>query len=122
MSEYAFSAMDPLGNEVVCYQSTMDMHRLKHPEPFSNDDIIGAIENPDMIGKTGHVEPNHSQRLVYYRDKSNDWPKGMPRYMKVVADHGSKPGKVTSMSATSKPTHDGGIVYIRPDLFGGKAK
>lgn len=106
----AFAATDPLGKRVVCYQSTLDAHRTKHREPFSEDDIIDGIESPDLIARSGHVINSHKERLVYYTENRFD---DAPRIMKVVVDHRANPGVLTSAFRTSRFTQDGVIVYRR---------
>ena len=113
--QVAISATDPLGLDMVAYQRTMDAHRLKHPEPFTDVDVVEGYEDPDMIALSGHEIPSHRMRYVYYRKK--DWEDEGPEMMKLVVDHGSKPGVLVSAFRTSKYTQDGAIVHIREGYF-----
>ena len=117
MSKVAITATSPLGDTVVAYQTTLDLHRIKHQEPFTDDEIVSCIADPDMIAKTGHTIEEHKCRLVYYRDMG--WVDGPPM-MKVVAEHRKTPGVLTSAFRTSKRTNDGTIVYLRPGYIEGR--
>lgn len=113
--EVAITATDPLGNEMVAYQSTMDSHRLKHPKPFADVEVVECYEDPDLIARSGHIEPEHSMRYIYYRRMA--WDDSGPDTMKLVVDHKVKPGVLASAFRTSKYSKDGAIVYIRKDCF-----
>ena len=115
----AISTTDVLGNDVICYQNTLDNHRLKHPEPFAEEDVLSCIEAPDVVAKTGHGELAHKKRLVYYKEKRFE---NAPSIMKTVIDHEHKPGVVTSMFRTSKFSRDGAIVYTREGYLEDKLK
>lgn len=119
--EIAFSATDPLGNEVIAYRSTLDAHRLKHQEPFSDEDIAGCIASPTIIAKSGHRVTSHKDRLVYYKDDAFIGKEGPP-IMKAVVDHSPEPGVLTSAFRTSKRTADGAIVWIDPEMKKGLTK
>lgn len=114
----AFSATNPFGDKVVAFQQTLDQHRLKHQEPFSDEEIIDCIESPHIIAETGHEELKHKKRMLYYKDKN--WDDGGPDMMKVIAEHGKDPAVLTSAFRTSKFTNDGQIVYIDKDYYGGR--
>ena len=110
----AFSATDPEGRAVIAYETTMATHRLKHPEPFSDEDVVSGIEEPDMIAESGHGELDHKDRLVYYKERAFD---DAPPIMKVVVEHRVSPGIVTSAFRTSKFSKDGVIVYVREGYY-----
>lgn len=116
----ALSATNPFGQKVIAYQSTLDSHRLKHPVPFSDDDIIDCISDPTIVAKSGHTELENKQRLVYYKDGAfND---GGPAIMKTVVEHSKDPGEVTSAFRTSKRSKDGAIVYFGKQFKKGMGK
>ena len=107
----AISTSNMNGEEVICYQTTLDAHRLKHREPFSDDDVVESISDPDMVAHSGHDVPGHEDRYLYYKESQFE---DAPKMMKTVVDHSKKPAIVTSMFRTSKFTNDGAIVYTRP--------
>lgn len=115
--EVAIGTTDVLGRDIVCFQTTFELHQLKHPEPFTENDIKLCLEDPDMIAKTGHTISGHKHREIYYRNKQF---KNAPSIMKVIVDHQVVPGIVTSMFRTSKYTKDGVIVHIRKGYLEGK--
>ncbi len=117
MSKVALTATSPLGDVVIAYQSTLDAHRAKHREPFTDEEIVGCIEDPDMIAKSGHETESHKMRLVYYKDM--DWPEGPPT-MKAIVEHRETPGVLTSAFRTSKRSKDGTIVYLKPGYIEGR--
>lgn len=116
----AFSATDPSGRKVIAYQSTLDSHRMKHQEPFTDEDIVSCIESPTMIAKSGHVEKGHESRYVYYKDGA--FEDGGPTTMKTVVEHSKQPGVLTSAFRTSKRSADGAIVYIDNNMKKGIGK
>ena len=118
--EIAFSAFSKLGGEVVAHQQTMDYHRIIHPEPFSDDDVIDCIEAPHLVARTGHDDPDHKDRALYY--KNRNWNDGGPNMMKVVVEHGENPGVLTSAFRTDRFTQDGTLLYIDPKYYGGKLR
>lgn len=107
----AISTSNMDGEEVICYQTTLDAHRAKHTEPFSDDDVVENVSRPDVVAKSGHEIPGHEDRLLYYKEKQFE---DAPRMMKTVVDHSKTPAVITSMFRTSKFTQDGAIVYTRP--------
>lgn len=116
----ALSATNPFGQKVVAYQSTLDAHRLKHTVPFSDEDISACISKPTMIARSGHLNPDHKQRFVYYKDGM--FSDGGPATMKTVVEHSKKPGVLTSAFRTSKRSQDGAIVYLDPEIAKGLGK
>ena len=116
----SISATDPLGRAVVVYQSTLDAHRSKHQEPFSDKDVYECVSSPTIIAKSGHAELTHKDRYVYYKD--DVFIDGGPRIMKTVVEHGEKPGVLTSAFRTSKRSADGAIVYMDEDFKKGMGK
>lgn len=109
-SKIAFSATSPVTNdEVVAYESTLAAHRMKHVEPFTNEQIIRCIEEPDVVAMTGHAEEEHAERLLYYK---NDQFTDGPPIMKAVVEHKETPGVLTSAFRTSRYSNDGSIVYM----------
>ncbi|MBQ6491095.1 MAG: hypothetical protein IJI88_02350 [Atopobiaceae bacterium] len=109
-NEIAITTSDVFGKKVVCTKATLERHRLKHQEPFSDDDIVECVSNPDIVAKTGHVIPEHKDRLLFYKESQFD---DAPKMMKTVIDYEKEPGLVTSMFRTSRFTQDGAIVYTR---------
>ena len=108
--EIAFSTTDYKDRSVIAYESTLEAHRIKHQEPFTNEDIIECLEDPDLVARTGHDELSHKRRLLYYRRKR--WEDNGPDMMKTIVEHKSEPGVVTSSFRTSRVSKDGTIEYI----------
>lgn len=110
MPKVALTACSPVtSSRVIVYQSTLDAHRQKHPEPFTDKELITCIEDPDLVARTGHPDPEHANRLIYYKTMS--WQSG-PHMMKAVVEHGENPGILTSAFRTSNYSGDGAIVYF----------
>ena len=118
--EISFSATDPLKRKVIAYKQTMDWHRIKHREPFSDDDVIDCIEKPHLIGHTGHDTLSHKDRFVYYKRKG--WGDDGPDMMKLVVEHGEEPGVLTSAFRTDRFTKDGVIEYYDKAYYKGGLK
>lgn len=110
MNEVALTAFSPAtSDDVVVYRSTLEAHRMKHPEPFADSELVECIEDPDIVAETGHSEPEHAKRLIYY--KRMPWESGPP-IMKAVVEHGKSAGVLTSAFRTSRYSSDGAIVYL----------
>lgn len=118
-SDIVITTSDVFGRKVVCSMVTLESHRLKHPEPFSENDVIECVSNPDVVAMTGHLIPEHEDRLLYYKENHFD---DAPKMMKTIVDYASDPGRVTSMFRTSRFTQDGAIVYTREGYLEEKLK
>ncbi|WP_302962678.1 hypothetical protein [uncultured Adlercreutzia sp.] len=120
MPKVVLTASSPVtSSTVVVYESTLTAHRLKHPQPFTDGELIQCIEDPDIVAKTGHEEEEHAKRLVYY--KHMPWEQGPP-IMKAVVEHGEDPGVLTSAFRTSKYSSDGAIVHMGQEFKKGLEK
>jgi len=67
-----------------------------------------------MTARSSSPIPGHENREIYY--KYGDHDDSYPPIRKVVVDHNQSPGVVTSAFRTSKPTKDGVIIYLNPNM------